>query len=136
MVQKGLRFGNRLKRMLSIFVSICLMATILPIAAGVAAAETTAPSIITDYQPTIHEVIDASGFKHPGVGLTKDILENVRTQVRAQKEPWNSYFNRMLLSPTASKTVRSSIQSSADPTKPAMLRLIVKALIQDLSPMG
>ena len=41
MVQNELRFGNRLKRMLSIFVSICLMATILPIAAGVAAAETT-----------------------------------------------------------------------------------------------
>ena len=94
MVQKGLRFGNSIKRMLSIFVSICLMATFLPIAAGVAAAETTAQSMITDYQPTINEVIDASGFKHPGVGLTKDFLENVRTQVRAQKEPWNSYFNR------------------------------------------
>ena len=118
MVQKGLRFGNSLKRMLSIVVSISLMATILPLSAGVAAAETTAQSIITDYQPTINEVIDASGFKHPGVGLTKDILENVRTQVRAQKEPWNTYFNQMLLSPTASKTVTSSNQSGADPTKP------------------
>ena len=117
MVQKGLRFGNSLKRMLSIFVSICLMATILPLAAGVAAAETTAQSVMTDYQPTIQEVIDASGFKHPGVGLTKDFLENVRTQVRAQKEPWNTYFNRMLLSPTAAKNVGSSIQG-ADPTKP------------------
>ena len=119
MVQNELRFGNRLKRMLSIFVSICLMATILPIAAGVAAAETAVPSIITSYQPTINEVIDESGFKHPGVGLTKDILENVRSQVRAQKEPWNSYFNQMLLSPAASRTVTSSNQSSADPTKPA-----------------
>ena len=104
--------------MLSIFVSISLMATILPLAAGVAAAETTAQSMMTDYQPTINEVIDASGFKHPGVGLTKDILENVRTQVRAQKEPWNTYFNQMLLSSSASKTVTSSNQSGADPTKP------------------
>ncbi len=85
---------------------------------GVSAAETTAQSVITDYIPTINEVIDASGFKHPGIGLTKDILENMRTQVRAQKEPWNTYFNQMLLSATASKTVTSSNQSGADPTKP------------------
>ena len=75
--------------------------------------------MFTDYQPTINEVIDASGFKHPGVGLTKDILENMRTQVRAQKEPWNTYFNQMLLSAAAAKTVTSSNQSSTDPTKPA-----------------
>ena len=117
-LRKRLRFGNSLKRMLSILVSICLMATILPLAAGVAAADTTAQSMITDYQPTINEVIDASGFKHPGVGLTKDILENVRTEVRAQKEPWNTYFNQMLLSSAASKTVTSSNQSGTDPTKP------------------
>ena len=74
--------------------------------------------MITDYQPTINEVIDASGFKHPGVGLTKDMLENVRTQVREQKEPWNTYFNQMLLSSAAAKTVTSSNQSGTDPAKP------------------
>ncbi|MBD0382950.1 putative Ig domain-containing protein [Paenibacillus sedimenti] len=114
----GLNFGKAYKRILSLIISISLMASLLPIASGVAAAETPAQSIITDYQPTIHETIDASGFKHPGVGLTKDILENVRAQVRAQKEPWNTYFNQMLLSDTAKKTVSSSRASSSDPTKP------------------
>ncbi|XEC94400.1 LamG-like jellyroll fold domain-containing protein [Paenibacillus tarimensis] len=118
-VQRGLDFGKKYKRMLSIVVSICLMATILPLSAVAAEAETTTPSIFTDYQPTIHEVIDESGFKHPGVGLTKDILENVRTQVRAQKEPWNTYFNHMLLSGAAAKNVGSNNQSGSDPTKPA-----------------
>jgi hypothetical protein len=94
------------------------MATLLPFAAGTAAADTTTQSIMTDYQPVITESIDASGFKHPGVGLTKDILENIRTEVRAQKEPWNTYFNAMLTSSSASKTVTSSNQSGADPNKP------------------
>ena len=95
---KRLNYGNRHKRMLSIIVIISFMAAIMPLSPGVSAAETTAQSVLTDYIPTINEVIDASGFKHPGIGLTKDILENMRTQVRAQKEPWNTYFNQMLLS--------------------------------------
>jgi hypothetical protein len=116
---KGLMFRNTSKRLLSMVLSISLVAAaVLPLST-VSAAETTAPSIFTDYQPTINEVIDASGFKHPGVGLTKDILENLRTQVRAQKEPWNTYFNQMLLSGTAAKNVGSNNQSSSDPTKPA-----------------
>ena len=115
--QKELRFGNRLKRMLSIFVSICFMATFLPVAAGVAAAETTVQSVITDYQPTIKRSSMQADFKHPGIGLTKDFLENVRTQVRAQKEPWNSYFNRMLLSPTASKNVGSAFRVRIQPNR-------------------
>ncbi|MDQ0897846.1 OmpL47-type beta-barrel domain-containing protein [Paenibacillus sp. V4I7] len=114
---KGLTFRNAFKRILSIVISITFMATILPLSTGVAAAETT--SIFTDYQPTINEVIDVSGFKHPGVGLTKDILENMRTQVLAQKEPWNTYFNQMLQSSTASKTVGSSNQG-AEPAKPGI----------------
>jgi len=72
-----------------------------------------------DYQPVISETVDASGFRHPGVGVTKDVLENVRTQVRAQKEPWNTYYNQMLLSSAAARTVTSSHQSGSDPSKPA-----------------
>ncbi|RCW51945.1 OmpL47-type beta-barrel domain-containing protein [Paenibacillus prosopidis] len=112
---KGLNFGKRFnKRFLSIVVSISLLATFLPFSPGVSAAD---QSFFTDYQPTVNEVIDASGFKHPGVGLTKDILENMRTQVRAQKEPWNTYFNQMITSSTAAKNVGSSNQGS-EPTKP------------------
>jgi hypothetical protein len=93
-----------------------LIATILAFA-GRASAADTIQTIVTSYQPSINETIDASDFKHPGVGHTKEVLESMRTQVRAQKEPWNTYFNQMLLSFAASKTVGSSNQG-ADPTKP------------------
>ncbi|MES2351468.1 MAG: discoidin domain-containing protein [Pseudomonadota bacterium] len=86
------------------------------IAATAGAADIT--TIATSYQPTINETIDASGFKHPGVGLTKDVLENMRTQVRAQKEPWNTYFNQMLLSGAASTTPSIKNVSGSDPTQP------------------
>ncbi|MEO7494498.1 MAG: discoidin domain-containing protein [Massilia sp.] len=81
-------------------------------------AADTILTLATSYQPSIQETTDASGFKHPGVGLTRPILENVRTQLRAQKEPWTSNFNAMLLSSSASKTAVSSNRGS-DPTKPA-----------------
>ena len=112
-------FRKAFMRILSIIVSISLLAAIFSLPAKVSAAETIDQSMFTDYEPTIYEVIDESGFKHPGVGLTKDIVENIRTQVREHKEPWNTYFNQMLLSAAASKTVTSSNQSSTDPAKPA-----------------
>ena len=84
---------------------------------GVASADDTGGAVSPVNQVQIYETI-TNGFTHPGVGLTKDVLENMRTQVRAQKEPWNTYFNQMLLSSSASKTVTSSNQSGADPTKP------------------
>lgn len=84
---KVLLFGKSLKRIFRITVSLSLLVTLVPLSAEGAAVESTELSIITDYQPAINEVIDESGFKHPGVGLTKDILENIRTQVRAQKNP-------------------------------------------------
>jgi hypothetical protein len=88
---------------------------------GEVLAADTIQTIVTSYQPSITETIDASGFKHPGIGLTKDVLESMRAQVLAQKEPWNTYFNQMLLSSAASKTVGSNNQSSTDPTKPAVV---------------
>ncbi len=106
-------------RILSAVVSCGLVAALLALP-GKAAAADTIQTLATDYQPTINETIDASGFKHPGVGVTKEVLENMRTQVRAQKEPWNTHFNKMLLSGAASRTVQSSNQG-ADPTKPASL---------------
>jgi hypothetical protein len=115
----GFNLGKSMKRLFLMAVCVSLLAAFLPITAKGYAAEATNLSIVTDDLPIIYEVIDESGFKHPGVGLTKDILENMRTQVRAQKEPWSTYFNQMLLSPAAAKTVSSSNQSGADPTKPA-----------------
>ena len=93
-----------------------------------AVAADTIQTLATGYQPTINETVDTSGFKHPGIGLTKAILENMRTQVLAQKEPWNAHFNAMLLSSAASKTATSSNRSSADPTKPANYAFNSKAV--------
>ncbi|MEO7576087.1 MAG: hypothetical protein ABIT83_00585, partial [Massilia sp.] len=93
------------------------MATLLPLPGQVASAAETIQTLVTGYQPVISERIDASGFKHPGIGFTKDILENMRTQVRAQKEPWTTYINNMLTSSSALKapTIKNV---SGDPTKP------------------
>jgi large repetitive protein len=119
----GKRFNlkNKFKRIFSVVVSLSFMVTIIPLSPKVSEAATTAtePSLITDYQPSINEVIDSSGFKHPGVGLTKDILENMRSEVRTQKEPWYSYYKAMTVSSSSSKTIASSNESSTDPTKPA-----------------
>ncbi|WP_305755249.1 discoidin domain-containing protein [Paenibacillus zeirhizosphaerae] len=61
----------------------------------------------------------SNGFLHPGIGVTKDILENMRAQIMAKQEPWYSYYKAMLVSSTASKTVTSSNQDTTNPTKPA-----------------
>ncbi|WP_177307499.1 OmpL47-type beta-barrel domain-containing protein [Pseudoduganella namucuonensis] len=99
-----------------------MVATLVPLPGGVAQAADTIQTLATSYQPTINEAIDASGFKHPGMGFTKETLENVRTQVRAQQEPWNTYFNSMLGSGSASKT--PTIKNvSGDPTKPRLYGL-------------
>ena len=100
------------RRILSAAVSLAFAATILPVA-GNAVAANAIESIVTPYQPTIHETIDASGFKHPGVGLTKEILENMRAGVRAQKEPWNTYFNATASSFAASKTIGPAYSAGA-----------------------
>lgn len=115
---KQRNFEIHCKRILSIMLVFCLVIMVIPLSMEVSAAEET---ISVGYQPTIQEEMDASGFKHPGIGLTKDILENMRTQVLAQKEPWYSYYSQMAQSQTASQTVTSSNQSSTDPTKPGSL---------------
>jgi large repetitive protein len=107
------------KRILSVIVSLSFIVTFMPLSPGASVEAATEQSLITDYQPTINEVIDASGFKHPGVGLTKDILENMRAQVLEKKEPWYSYYVAMTQSSYASKTITISNQSSTDSTKPA-----------------
>jgi large repetitive protein len=83
-----------------------------------AQAADTIQTLATSYQPTLSERVDASGFKHPGIGFTKEILENMRTQVRAQKEPWNTYFNNMLLSGSALKSPSIKNVNAADASKP------------------
>ena len=55
-------------------------------------------AVCTDYLPQVISYTDPlSGFTHPGVGVTGEILENLQTQLRAGSEPWKSYFEAMLL---------------------------------------
>ncbi|HWT77065.1 MAG TPA: putative Ig domain-containing protein, partial [Mobilitalea sp.] len=112
--------GKVKKKILALTVlSVFLVQTVLTMIAPAAiSAATTDPSIFTEYLPEINETIDESGFLHPGVGLTKEILENVRTQVRAQKEPWYSYFKSMEGYYSASRDCVSANQNSRDSEVP------------------
>nr|MCR5753307.1 putative Ig domain-containing protein [Acetatifactor sp.] len=67
--------------------------------------EQTIESLVKSYTPTITQTTNvSSGFVHPGVGMTKDLLDNVQSQVRNGVEPWKTYFEDMLASAAASKT--------------------------------
>ncbi|KRE35227.1 LamG-like jellyroll fold domain-containing protein [Paenibacillus sp. Soil522] len=107
------RSSKVLQKFLPLLVIVSMIVALLPGSAGTVSAETGSESVITDYLPTIYETIDANGFKHPGVGLTKELLENLQTQVRAQKEPWKTYFDQLVASvdpwgkPLATRTVSS-----------------------------
>ena len=102
-------------------VSIGIATTLVPFPGQVAVAADPIDTMVTSYQPIISESIDASGFKHPGVGLTKEMLETMRAQVLAKKEPWYTHFNMMLKSGKASRTVGISNVNGADPTQPRIL---------------
>ena len=61
--------------------------------------------LMTAYEPQLTQVTsETSGLRHPGVGLTTELLDNVQQQVRDGAEPWKTYFEDMLLSSAASKT--------------------------------
>lgn len=108
------RLWHTWSRLLAMVVSVSIVVAVIPIPAT-SAAETGN----SGYQVEINETMSSAGFIHPGVGLTKSILETTREEIQAKKEPWYSYFEAMSLSSTASKTVVSSNQSATDPTKPA-----------------
>lgn len=115
MKRKGLRLNMQWKALLTVFLLWnALAAAAMPIGTAFAADDSNG------YQVQITESISSSGFKHPGVGLTKDILENMREEVLAHKEPWYSYYVAMTASAAASQTITSNNQSSTDPTKPAV----------------
>ena len=82
------RFEQAFKRIVCMAISISIVTTLVPLPVQKANAAEPIETLATEYQPTISETIDANGFKHPGMGFTKEILENMRTQVRAKKEPW------------------------------------------------
>lgn len=116
----ALHFRDLWKRLMAVIVAVSLIAALMPIGTASAADAEESGAISAGYTVEINETV-TNGFTHPGVGVTKAILENMRDQVLAQKEPWYSYYKAMTVSGTASKTVTSSNQSTTDPTKPAIV---------------
>ncbi len=107
------------KKVLSIIATVALTVQCFcsPMAAQTVQAETTESTIetlVTKYQPTINGKTSASGLKHPGVGLTEELLNNVQTQVRNEAEPWKTYFEAMLASSAASKTPKINLTDPAN----------------------
>jgi len=83
---------------------------------GVAAAAEASPVEVTN-KVQIHKT-EVNGFVHPGIGLTKEMLEDARAQVMAKREPWYSGFLKFAANPGAAKTVSSRNQSKTNPTRP------------------
>lgn len=115
----AIHFREQWRSLLAAVVAVTMFATLAPIGAVSAEESAAGETAGSGYTVEINETV-TNGFTHPGVGVTKAILENMRTQVLAQKEPWYSYYKAMIVSSSASKTVTSSNQSSTDPTKPAV----------------
>lgn len=65
----------------------------------------------------INETV-TNGFIHPGIGLTKAMLESARKQVLAKREPWYSGYQALATNPHSSKTASARNQSAANPGKP------------------
>ena len=124
------RSGYFWKRLLAVVVVVKTVAAWL-MPTGVASADDTGTTVSPVNQVQIYETI-TNGFTHPGVGLTKPVLENMRAQVLAQKEPWYTYFNQMLNSSTASKNVSPAIRAAQIQRHRALMLLIARALIRDL----
>ncbi|WP_063867997.1 S-layer homology domain-containing protein [Paenibacillus sp. Soil766] len=104
-------------RIMAAFLAIIILATFAPIAAQAAVVPIATDTV------SITETTGSNGFTHPGVGLTKLILDNMRQQIIDQKEPWYSYYKAMTVSSNASTTVTSSNASPTDPTKPASVEV-------------
>jgi hypothetical protein len=64
--------------------------------------------------PEIIRSVSDAGFVHPGVGLTADHIENMRTQVLAGVEPWASYYDAMVQTRYAAVGFKASIQGPTD----------------------
>lgn len=58
------------------------------------------------------------GFTHPGIGFTKGVLENARTQVIARRDPCWSAYQKLAAHPNSAEKVSCRNQSAKDPSKP------------------
>ncbi|RCX21560.1 putative Ig domain-containing protein [Fontibacillus phaseoli] len=95
---------------MSILLSMLLILSWLPVTVTSASAlQVTASGL--KQQVEIISVTSDEGFIHPGIGVTKEVLENLRTQIENKQEPWYSYFTAMLETDYAKTAFTSSISS-------------------------
>ena len=111
MRQRTSRLRSRAAALIS--TAAVVVAGLVPAPAAVADAGDL-PGPLTGQAVEIHETVSDAGFAHPGVGLTADHLENMRTQVLAGVEPWASYYDAMLQTRFAAVDFKASIQGPTD----------------------
>ncbi len=102
----------RFKRLWSLLLTVTLVAAYLPFGQQKAEAADAAPA--GSAKVVITTVTSEEGFTHPGIGLTKDILENARVQVMAKQEPWYTYYVTMSQSAYAASTFSANIFGSTN----------------------
>lgn len=59
-----------------------------------------------------------NGFIHPGIVLTKELLENARAMAMAGKEPWASGYRSLALERASGRDVKARNESSRNPGLP------------------
>ena len=59
-----------------------------------------------------------NGFIHPGIGLTKELLENARAKAMESEEPWSSGYRNLALEPGSGRGVKARNQSANNPALP------------------
>lgn len=85
------------KRVISFVLGIIMFLTfsVTPVQADSSEVKAKINSLITSFVPNIVEnkvhTLTVS-FTHPGIGMTKEMLDNMRDHVRAGDEPWASAF--------------------------------------------
>ncbi|MBV9128326.1 MAG: hypothetical protein JO117_09600, partial [Verrucomicrobia bacterium] len=76
------------------------------------------------------------GFTHPGIGITKEMLQNAAAQLKAKREPWVTGFERMAASPDSAESVSCRNQSKTDPSKPDSDTLDSRGMVARLAGDG
>ena len=81
------KFDNALRRVVAMAFTVGIATTLVPLPGQVAMAADSIDTLLTSYQPVISESIDTNGFKHPGVGFTKEQLETCGPRSWRRRNP-------------------------------------------------
>ncbi|NMO94971.1 S-layer homology domain-containing protein [Paenibacillus lemnae] len=121
---------QRPRRWISIVIIIAMLVSVVPVSVSAASADeaglpaaiaaagnegTAQEGDVQELSSTLNAAVDIisvtseEGFVHPGIGATKEVLENMRTQIQNMQEPWYSYYTAMLEADEAKTQFVSSI---------------------------